>query len=277
LRGVNRTLLRSTLIVCWIGTSAFGLGAQSEPTMARDFAQTDVPVPSSQSETERRMAWKRLLPDVGHDQKKIWVFPLQAAQGKHWKPVIGVAATTAVLVALDPHDAPYFHRTSSFRGFNKTFSGLNTGLAMGTLPLGLAIVGHARQSNSTEKTGLLAAEALGDAEIAALVMKNIDRRLRPSEVPASGDFGHTWFKAKGGILIERGSFPSGHGIGAFALATVVAERYRRHRWVPWVAYGLAGTIAFSRITLQAHFPSDIFAGAVLGYSISHYIVLRRAD
>jgi len=59
------------------------------------------------------------------------------------------------------------------------------------------------------------------------------------------------------------------------MATIIAERYRRHRWVPWVAYGLATLVGFSRITLQAHFPSDIFAGAVLGYAISHYVVLRN--
>jgi len=55
---------------------------------------------------------------------------------------------------------------------------------------------------------------------------------------------------------------------------VFAHRYSRHRWVPCVAYGLAGAVGFSRITLQSHFTSDVFAGAVLGHSISHYAVLR---
>jgi membrane-associated phospholipid phosphatase len=58
------------------------------------------------------------------------------------------------------------------------------------------------------------------------------------------------------------------------IATVFARRYQSHRWVPWVAYGVAGTIGFSRITLQAHFPADVFLGAALGYSISRFVVLR---
>jgi membrane-associated phospholipid phosphatase len=37
---------------------------------------------------------------------------------------------------------------------------------------------------------------------------------------------------------------------------------------------VAGTIGFSRITLQAHFPADVFLGAALGYSISRFVVLR---
>ena len=61
---------------------------------------------------------------------------------------------------------------------------------------------------------------------------------------------------------------------AASIATVFANRYRQHRWVPWVAYGLAGGVGFSRVPTQAHFPSDVFAGAVLGYTISHYVVLR---
>ena len=69
--------------------------------------------------------------------------------------------------------------------------------------------------------------------------------------------------------------PSGHTIAAFSIATVVARRYRKHRWVPFVAYGLAGVVGFSRMTLSAHFASDVFMGASLGYSISRFAVLRQ--
>ena len=181
----------------------------------------------------------------------------------------------AGLVALDPHDTPYFRRTQSFADFNRTFSGVNTGLGEGLFPVAFFLVGRARHSSYAQRTAVLAGEALVNAEIVSKVFKNVDRRLRPSEIPPGGDFTHTWFKAGGGILIDRGSFPSGHAIGAFAMATVIAERYHEHRWVPWVAYGLAGLVGFSRITLQAHFPSDIFAGAALGYALSHYVVLRN--
>lgn len=251
--------------------------ASPRPAIAAPTLQLpDASFPSDGRERARNSA-AEIVSDVAHDQKTVWIFPPRVARGERWKPVLALVAATSALVALDSRDTPYFRRTPNFRGFNKTFSGVNTGILEGTLPLGLFLVGRARHSSSTQKTALLAAEGLADAEIVSEMMKNVDRRLRPSEIPPGGDFTHTWFKAGGGVLITRGSFPSGHAIGAFALATVIAERYRRHRWAPWLAYGLAGTIAFSRVTLQAHFPSDVFAGAALGYSISRFVVMRRAD
>ncbi len=54
----------------------------------------------------------------------------------------------------------------------------------------------------------------------------------------------------------------------------LAERYRQHRWVRWVVYGLAGGDRFSRVPTFAHFPSDVFGGAALGYTITRFDVLR---
>jgi membrane-associated phospholipid phosphatase len=217
---------------------------------------------------------KGFLGDIVHDQGTIWKFPWSAAHGHHWKPVVAFTVATTGLVELDPHDTPYFRRTQAFSGFNSAFSSRNTGLGEGLFPAALFLAGRARKDEYEEHTALLAGRALADAEILSEIMKNVDRRLRPREV-TNGDFGHTWFKAGGGILINRGTFPSCHANCAFAMPTVIAERYLSHRWVPWVAYGLAGAVGFSRITLQAHFPSDVFAGAVLGYTIAHYVVMRR--
>jgi membrane-associated phospholipid phosphatase len=103
-------------------------------------------------------------------------------------------------------------------------------------------------------------------------MNGVSRRLRPSDIAPQGPFNDTFFRANNGVFNH--SFPSGHAMEAFAVATVFAQRYRKHRWVPWVAYGVAGAIGFSRVTLQSHFPTDVFLGAALGYSISRFEVLR---
>ncbi len=57
------------------------------------------------------------------------------------------------------------------------------------------------------------------------------------------------------------SFPSGHAAGAFALALLIVlfwPRWRRH------AFLAAALVAFSRVYLGQHYPSDVLAGAILG-------------
>ena len=237
---------------------------------------TLVAASSAHAQDEQPISIKMSPGYVIQDQKEIWSFPLKLTKAQHWKPMLGFfLAATAGLVELDPHDTPYFRTTGTFAHFDKTFSSANTGLGEGLFPAGFYLIGLARTDSYAQKSGLLSMEALADAEVVSEIIKNVSRRRRPVDVPAYGDFSNTWFKAGPGVLVNRGSFLSGHTTGAFAVAAVFAERYRRHRWVPLAAYGLAGLVAFSRVSNQNHFPSDVFAGAVIGYSISHFVVLRR--
>jgi membrane-associated phospholipid phosphatase len=213
--------------------------------------------------------------NIVYDQKPIWTFPAKVATGKHWKPVLVVALGTAGLVALDPYTEPYFHNEKRF-GSYKTgpLRGRNTTLAVTLPPLAFYLTGLATHSTHARNTGLLAAEALVDSQVVGFVLKHAVGRLTPSDIPPGGNFRDTWFKYKGGFT-NGGSFPSGHTASAFAVATVIAERYREHRWLPFVAYGTAAFLSLSRLPTQAHFPSDLFIGGAIGYSISHFIVMRR--
>ena len=61
------------------------------------------------------------------------------------------------------------------------------------------------------------------------------------------------------------SFPSGHSAQAFAAAAFLAEEYGyRYHWVPFLAYGLAGSVGMLRMANNRHFISDVLAGAGLG-------------
>ena len=67
------------------------------------------------------------------------------------------------------------------------------------------------------------------------------------------------------LLIDppRGfSFPSGHSMSSFAAAT--ALYLCGDRKVSWTWYLGAFLIAFSRLYLYVHYPSDVLTGAVLG-------------
>jgi membrane-associated phospholipid phosphatase len=234
--------------------------------------QTTAPV--TPPDFDRPVSWKLMVPNLASDQKKIWTSPSQLRKRKYLIPTLAVLGAAATLVALDSRTAPTFRDTTDFNGFNKAFSGNNTAYGTIAVPAVMYATSFAIRDTKMRNTALLAAEAVGGSEILATVLKEAANRRRPSGVPANGNYWDTWFE-NGKLLSNNGGFPSGHTIAAFSVATVVARRYRNHKWVPYVAYGLAGAVGFSRVSLNAHFVSDVFAGAALGYSISRFAVLRE--
>ena len=270
-----RAAIRLCILVLWLSGSAAYLAGQ-DPL---DTSGTSVPAaapPSATGPLEERPVSLKLLPtNFIHDQKTIWTFPLNITKEKHWVPVLGFVGVTAGLIALDPHDTPYFRRTPSFTDFNKVFSGRNTTIGMVLVPASFYVAGLAKHDSYAEHTALLVGEAVADSELVTTLLKDATHRVRPSDIPPTGNYSDTWFEARGSVLGSYASFPSGHAVTAFSIATIFARRYRTHRWAPWVSYGLAGAVVFSRIPLQAHFPSDVFVGATLGYFISHHVVLQN--
>ncbi len=225
---------------------------------------------------ERDISPTRFAPNVAGDLKQIFSFPVSVARGRHFKPVLAIAGVTAGLVAIEEHNKQAFKRTRSFDGFNRVFSGRNTALASEILPSAFYIVSLARKDVYGQKTFWFAGEAVLDATILTTVLKDIDRRWRPCDVPPDSGSSSTWFQYKrGNYWTGLGSFPSGHAIAAFSLATVFAHRYPKPRWRAWLFYGLASVVGFSRVTLQSHFPSDVFVGGAFGYVIGRNVVLRK--
>ena len=73
------------------------------------------------------------------------------------------------------------------------------------------------------------------------------------------------------------SFPSGHTLSSVIGATVLTKTTRKFGWA---AIPLAAVIAFSRLYLFVHYPSDILAGAALGVAIGEAVYalgLRLAE
>ena len=244
--------------------------AASLPGQVPDPASADL-----QPQADRPVAWTKLVPNTASDQKQIWMFPTKLKKKKVWIPTAAVIGVTAGLVALDPKTAGYFRRSSTYDDFNHVLTGHATDLGSLIAPLSLYAAGLIRKDSKMQSTALLAGEAIANAEILTTVMKDIDRRLRPADIAPHGDFSNSWFQDNKRYMRSNGSFPSGHTIAAFSIATVISRRYgAQHRWIPYLAYGTAAAVGFSRMTLSSHFPSDVFMGAALGYSISRFTVLR---
>jgi membrane-associated phospholipid phosphatase len=237
--------------------------------------QAPAPVPQATPLVDRQVSWRLLLPNLLRDQQHIWTFPVRLAQGHNWFPTIAVLGTTAGLVALDPTEGNYFRSAKTFQGFNNIFTGNATVAGTIAAPVALYVIGLVRKDSKMEQTALFAGEAVADAEILTTVLKDATERVRPAGFHASGNLYDSWFDSNGSFLRGNGSFPSGHTIAAFSVATVISRRYGNHRWVPYVAYGMAALVGFSRLSLSAHFMSDVFMGGALGYSISRFTVLQQ--
>jgi membrane-associated PAP2 superfamily phosphatase len=228
----------------------------------------------SDSPSEREVTWRSLPKDFLHDQKDIWLFPTQLAKGRHWLPTLAIVGGTAGLIVADSHAMPYFQsHARNLDDINDVFDAPITAAEVIVLPASLLVSGYARHDSYQTATALLAGEAYADSAIVDLAIKAVTRRERPSDIPPGGSFDNTFFNG-GKSPFKGSSFPSGHAAGVFSVATVIASRYHRHRWVPWVMYGFATAVSFSRVTTSAHFPSDVFLGAALGYTITRYEVLR---
>jgi len=236
--------------------------------------QLQQPPATSDTATVRQETWRALPRDFLHDQKEIWLFPTQLARGRHWIPTLAIAGGTVGFLYADPHIMPYFaKRQTQLDDVNDVFDPLIATGYVVAIPASLLAAGYIRHDSYQTGTALLCADAYGDAEVVDLVIKAITRRERPSDIPLNTPFTDTFFSGNKSPF-KGSSFPSGHAVGAFSVATVVAERYHRHRWVPWAVYGFATAVGMSRITTLAHFPSDVFLGSALGYTITRYQTLR---
>lgn len=109
----------------------------------------------------------------------------------------------------------------------------------------------------TRKAGLAMAIALISYLIAGdFILKPLFARPRPCDVNTAVT-----------ILVNRPhghSFPSGHTASAFAAAFAL---WLQNRKLGVPALVLAAFIAFTRLYLYVHFPTDILGGVVLGLAL----------
>lgn len=272
--GIGKWLLLISLVLGMDPAQNQAFAQTNDPNLPDAPSEVSLhPVRTSDPASERTVSWRSLPKDFLHDQKGIWLFPVQLAKGKHWIPAVTITGVTAGLIVADPHAMPYFEsHAHNIDDINDVFDPSITAAETIMLPVSLLGIGYARHDDYQVGTALLAGEAYADASVVDLVMKAITRRKRPSDIPPGGSYNDTFFSG-GKSPFKGSSFPSGHAVGAFSVATIVASRYHNHRWAPYLLYGFATAVSFSRITTRAHFPSDVFLGAALGYAIAKYQVL----
>ena len=227
--------------------------------------------------TDERPHWrKNLFKRLASDQKYLfttWV-PHEIRRPGFIFPV--TTASAVAFSAAGDSSAPDIKISRAIADWGRahaegpaqTISTLGDGASGAVFLGGVYLFARIRGNTQLKRTTSLSTEAMLNAGLWNVVLKKASRRSRPNAA-YNGQFGLE------GPDVENTSFPSGHAMGAFSIATVFASEYRGKRWVPWLAYGSAGLIASSRVTLGRHHVSDVVVGGLLGHSLGRMVIARE--
>jgi hypothetical protein len=174
-------------------------------------------------------------------------------------------AATGVLIANDEsvlYQVPV--------GWRSTSRNISNGALYGAAAVagGIYFTGLFSKDEHPQEVGIRTAEATVDSVIMYGAMKAIFQRQRPYTGPGEGKFfAGNW---------TNGSFPSGHSMFTWTIASSVAHQYHS---IPLdlAMYGLASTVSVTRVTAAQHFPSDVFVGSILGYLIGDYVAHKPEE
>lgn len=145
------------------------------------------------------------------------------------------------------------HRAESLDPLMHGLSRHTTAVSV-TAPLALLTVGLAKKDSTLTHKGIYIASTLLGAATVSTILKYSINRTRP------------FVTYPDLVKLDTGgspSFPSGHTSDAFAAATSLSIAFPK--WYVMVpSYLWAGSVAYSRMHLGVHYPSDVLAGALIG-------------
>jgi hypothetical protein len=205
---------------------------------------------------------KRSVHRIGQDQKRLYLAPLEAHNLK-WDALVLVG--TGALLASDRHIEKNIS-TAHYTAYQDTSNAAIYGLAAALG--GIYIYGAKTEHHHARETGALELETLVNTFLIYTPMQLIFARQRPGEGNGNGDF----FKHHA----INTSFPGGHAMFTFAMASVLADEYPKP-WARVLAYGAATTVTVTRFLARDHWASDMFIGASLGTAIAENTFHARCN
>ena len=211
------------------------------------------------------MSLKKVFINLPGDQKTIWTFPFRLSPNDStWAfPVMG---TAGVLFASDHRN---MLRERSSRPAISLSDNISNGgtITLVAVPAMMYVLGNAHGDSRLRETGLLSGEALINSVIVAEGLKFAFGRERPTVTDGHGRFFQNF---------SDPSFPSDHSMLSWTTASVIAHEYPGFISQS-LAYATAATVSVSRVTGRKHFPSDVFAGAVMGWFIGRQVYRAHHD
>jgi hypothetical protein len=208
---------------------------------------------------------RKLVGNVLLDQKDIWTSPfhMHKSDAKWW---LGIGAVTAALIATDRHTSTLLENSKGQVAWGNHLSTIGAAYTLIPIVAGFYTFGVFDENPKARETAVLGGEALLDSLIVVSILKPIAGRNRPNAKDDQGSF------FDGGS-----SFPSGHAIETWSLASVISYEYGHTKLVPIIACALAGVVTVSRFGAQQHYASDLVAGAGMGWFIGRYVWKTHQD
>lgn len=208
---------------------------------------------------------KEFLIGFGNDVYEVVKAP-GSWRSKDWWRLTAVLGAGALLYALDQkiHDWSQDRRTPATEDWARFGSNLGNGLFLGGLIASLYVGGEIFDKRGLRKTALLSLESWLTAGAFVTGLKAITGRARPYTGMGSHHFKPFSFSS------DYYSFPSGHAVSAFAVATVIADQ-TDFVLVDVLAYSLSTLAVASRVHESKHWASDVFIGAAIGFIIGKKI------
>lgn len=199
---------------------------------------------------------RNFLLEVANDQATLATAPFRMT-GKQWlTTALPLAGATALLIVTDARVSASVPDTPGLARVSKGISEAGALYTLGAGVAGTAIYGKLARQPEAVRTGALAARSLISSTILTYSLKFAGGRERPYDNAGEGRF----WKA-------RDSFPSGHSLTTWAVATTIARRRNCPRWLAITSYAAAAAVSLSRIGARKHFPGDVFAGSTLGFLV----------
>ncbi|MCX6567985.1 MAG: phosphatase PAP2 family protein [Candidatus Aminicenantes bacterium] len=251
------------------------------PAVLLILALLAVPLAAQEMPGKNAPGLKRAARDFFEDTGRIWSSPFHIKE-RHAAPLILMTAATGFLIAADESIRDAFksytdgHKWAQDVGPVITQMGSLGAAATAGLFLG---AGFIFKDERARDTGYLAACAMAQTFLVVNVFKGLSGRQRPFATDGEDHWAGPAGFFKSYDADYNGlydSFPSGHTATAFSVATVVALQYRHRPWVPILAYTIAAGVGLSRGTMDLHWMSDVFVGAVVGHLVARLVVRGHA-
>lgn len=206
-----------------------------------------------------------LFTNLVNDQKAIWTSPFTAGKSS-FKWILPVAATSAFLITRDNEWSQNYKPSQNTLNWSNDVSEIGSAYAVYGSVTGFYLLGKVSHNENLTHTGLVGLEALLNSSIVGGVLKVATDRERPNSGDGDGSF---W----GG----GSSFPSGHSMAIWSIATAMVNARPRPIYWHIIAYSIASSVSVARIAEEQHFTSDVFVGSTLGFLIGRYIAHQSSD